>query len=267
VLRNWTRSSAHQSELPFLPVCCSHRRDWSHFDPSSPSRCSAKNTCATPNVEITGRADDKPPARRRRSCSSKTRRQFAIYQKILVQKGYRVLEASDGAIALRVAAVMSAKIDLVLTDVANAQPWRSRNGRRSLKELSPGMRVLFMSGYPKEEVFPDKETAKNTPYLQKPFTSERCFRSALRPRIPIGLCYAARADCAVGAPRRSCVHRHSAVRTVLSWELPPPLTKILERRRRPGDDQKVDHGGDKIAGSELSDPTLQVAFCIPRPDR
>jgi hypothetical protein len=37
------------------------------------------------------------------------------------------------------------------------------------------MRVLFMSGYPKEEVFPDKETAKNTPYLQKPFTSETLF--------------------------------------------------------------------------------------------
>jgi hypothetical protein len=29
-----------------------------------------------------------------------------------------------------------------------------------------------MSGYPKEEVFPDKEVAKVTAYIQKPFTRE-----------------------------------------------------------------------------------------------
>jgi DNA-binding NtrC family response regulator len=41
-----------------------------------------------------------------------------------------------------------------------------------LKELSPGLRVLFMSGYPREEVFPEKGSARETPYLQKPFTSD-----------------------------------------------------------------------------------------------
>ncbi len=97
-----------------------------------------------------------------------------LAKKILAQKGYRVLEASDGAIALRVAAAHVGEIDLVLTDVAMP----NLGGRRmveELKEQSPGMRVLFMSGYPKEEVFPDKQTAKNTPYLQKPFTSETLF--------------------------------------------------------------------------------------------
>jgi DNA-binding NtrC family response regulator len=41
-----------------------------------------------------------------------------------------------------------------------------------LRELSQDMRVLFMSGYPKEEVFPDKAVAKATAYIQKPFTGE-----------------------------------------------------------------------------------------------
>ena len=41
-----------------------------------------------------------------------------------------------------------------------------------LKELSPEMRVLFMSGNPKDDVFPEKAVADRTPYLQKPFTSE-----------------------------------------------------------------------------------------------
>jgi CheY-like chemotaxis protein len=104
-----------------------------------------------------------------------------LAKKILAQKGYRVLEASDGAIALRVAAGHVGEIDLVLTDVAMPN-LGGRGMVEELRELSPGLRVLFMSGYPKEEVFPDKDTAKNTPYLQKPFTSETLFlevRSAL----------------------------------------------------------------------------------------
>lgn len=92
-----------------------------------------------------------------------------LARKILVQKGYRVLEASDGAIALRLAAGHVGEIDLVLTDVA--MPVLGGRGLvEELRELSPGMRVLFMSGYPREEVFPDR--SDRTPYLQKPFTSE-----------------------------------------------------------------------------------------------
>ncbi|HJQ09994.1 MAG TPA: response regulator [Gemmatimonadaceae bacterium] len=93
----------------------------------------------------------------------------SLARKILTQKGYRVLEASDGAIALRVAAGHVGEIDLVLTDVA--MPVLGGRGLvEELRELSPGVRVLFMSGYPREEIFPDKKD--ETPYLQKPFTSD-----------------------------------------------------------------------------------------------
>jgi CheY-like chemotaxis protein len=92
-----------------------------------------------------------------------------LARRILAQKGYRVLEASDGAIALRVAAGHVGEIDLVLTDVA--MPVLGGRGLvEELHELSPGLRVLFMSGYPREEVFPDKKD--QGPYLQKPFTTE-----------------------------------------------------------------------------------------------
>jgi len=95
----------------------------------------------------------------------------ALAKRILTQIGYRVLEASDGAIALRIAAGHVGEIDLVLTDVA--MPTLGGRGMvEELKELSPGMRVLFMSGYPRDEVFPDRSAAANTPYLQKPFTTE-----------------------------------------------------------------------------------------------
>ena len=104
-----------------------------------------------------------------------------LAKKILSQKGYRVLEASDGAIALRLAAAHVGEIDLVLTDVEMPN-LGGRGLVEELSELSPGIRVLFMSGYPKEEVFPDKGSANRAPYLQKPFTGETLFsevRSAL----------------------------------------------------------------------------------------
>jgi len=95
----------------------------------------------------------------------------SLAKKILSLKGYRVLEASDGAIALRIAASHVGEIDLVLTDVAMPN-LGGRGMVEELRELSPDIRVLFMSGYPKEEVFPDKSAAARMPYLQKPFTSE-----------------------------------------------------------------------------------------------
>jgi CheY-like chemotaxis protein len=97
-----------------------------------------------------------------------------LAKKVLFQKGYRVFEASDGAVALRVAAAHVGEIDLVLTDVAMPN-LGGRGMVEELKELSPGIRILFMSGYPKDEIFPEKGSATRTPYLQKPFTSETLF--------------------------------------------------------------------------------------------
>jgi CheY-like chemotaxis protein len=94
-----------------------------------------------------------------------------LAKKVLSQKGYRVLEASDGAIALRIAASHVGEIDLILTDVEMPN-LGGRGMVEELRELSPDMRVLFMSGFRKDEVFTDAKAAANTPYLQKPFTSE-----------------------------------------------------------------------------------------------
>jgi CheY-like chemotaxis protein len=95
----------------------------------------------------------------------------SLAKRILSQKGYRVLEASDGAIALRLAAGHVGEIDLVLTDVAMPN-LGGRGMVEELRELSPEIRILFMSGIPKEDVFPDKVAADRMPYLQKPFTGE-----------------------------------------------------------------------------------------------
>ncbi|MDP9205586.1 MAG: response regulator [Gemmatimonadota bacterium] len=92
-------------------------------------------------------------------------------KRVLSAAGYRVLEASDGAMALLVAAEEVGEIDLVLTDVE--MPTLGGRGMvDELHELSPGMRVLFMSGYTDNEILRRGIRTSETDFLQKPFTAE-----------------------------------------------------------------------------------------------
>jgi CheY-like chemotaxis protein len=99
-------------------------------------------------------------------------------KRVLTEAGYRVLEASDGAMALRVAAEQVGEIDLVLTDVE--MPTLGGRGMvDELHELSPGIRVLFMSGYTDNEILRRGIRTSATEFLQKPFTAES-LRAAVR---------------------------------------------------------------------------------------
>ncbi len=92
-------------------------------------------------------------------------------KRVLSDAGYRVLEASDGAMALRVAAEEVGEIDLVLTDVE--MPTLGGRGMvDELHELSPGIRVLFMSGYTDNEILRRGLRSTEAAFLQKPFTAE-----------------------------------------------------------------------------------------------
>jgi CheY-like chemotaxis protein len=99
-------------------------------------------------------------------------------KRVLSEAGYRVLEASDGAQALRIAAEEVGEIDLVLTDVE--MPTLGGRGMvDELHELSPGMRILFMSGYTDNEILRRGIRTSETEFLQKPFTAES-LREAVR---------------------------------------------------------------------------------------
>lgn len=93
-----------------------------------------------------------------------------LTRRILIEAGYRVLEAEDGAKALRVAADEVGEIDLVLTDVE--MPTLGGRGMvAELNELSPDIRVLFMSGYTDNEILRRGIRTAKTHFLQKPFTA------------------------------------------------------------------------------------------------
>jgi two-component system cell cycle sensor histidine kinase/response regulator CckA len=86
---------------------------------------------------------------------------------MLEANGYRVLAVEDADQAIRACA--DASVDLLLTDVVMP----GVNGRalaERLGEISPRLRVLFMSGYSDEAVHRHGQITASAAFLEKPFT-------------------------------------------------------------------------------------------------
>ena len=88
---------------------------------------------------------------------------------MLVQNGYRVLEARDGHHALRVCETHSEPIQLVLTDLVMPH-MRGVDLAERLRRTRPDLRILLMSGYADEPVV-QRLGRDSMAFLPKPFTS------------------------------------------------------------------------------------------------
>jgi two-component system, cell cycle sensor histidine kinase and response regulator CckA len=91
---------------------------------------------------------------------------------VLRRAGHIVLEAPNGAEALRIAAESEAAIDLVISDMVMP----TMGGRGLAKELEqrmPGIPILLMSGYTRDALDPSSEFAARTAFIEKPFTPEK----------------------------------------------------------------------------------------------
>ena len=99
----------------------------------------------------------------------------AVAREMLERRGYTVLEAPDGATALRLAGKHRGEIHLLLTDVV--MPGGSgRALADQLLGLRPTMKVLYMSGYTDDAVVRHGILQEGIAYLQKPFTPENLAR-------------------------------------------------------------------------------------------
>jgi PAS domain S-box-containing protein len=96
-------------------------------------------------------------------------RQLAV--RILGARGYRVVEAHNGEEALAAMDHTSDGVDLVLTDVVVPDLGTGELARR-VREAKGGVPILYMSGYPREEVIQRGLIAADLPFLQKPFTGD-----------------------------------------------------------------------------------------------
>jgi two-component system, cell cycle sensor histidine kinase and response regulator CckA len=90
-----------------------------------------------------------------------------LVRRILMEKGFQVIEAADGEAALQIAGGYPQPIDLLLTDLIMPKV----NGLVLAERLSrerPGIGVLYMSGYVEKAMLIAKHPESS--FLQKPFT-------------------------------------------------------------------------------------------------
>ncbi len=95
---------------------------------------------------------------------------------VLHHGGYEVAMASDGDEALALYCARPNGIDLVLTDVVMP----NRTGPALVKELrriTPGLSVIFMSGYTGGTASTAVEMPPDATLIEKPFSIERLLRT------------------------------------------------------------------------------------------
>ena len=84
--------------------------------------------------------------------------------------GYAVLEADDGAQALRILQQTSVAIDLLVTDVGLPGGLNGRQVADAGQVLRPAMKVLFITGYVESAVFAQDQSDEVLQVLVKPFS-------------------------------------------------------------------------------------------------
>lgn len=90
-------------------------------------------------------------------------------QRILIQQGFHVIQASNGAEALGVASAYAQPVDLLLTDVIMPKVNGLVLAQRLLQER-PHIGVLYMSGYVEKSMLLAKHP--ESMLIQKPFTPD-----------------------------------------------------------------------------------------------
>ena len=88
---------------------------------------------------------------------------------MLRENGYNVIAAGGAAEALRLAAAYTGHIDLLVSDVVMPDIG-GRALADALQQSRPTVRVLFMSGYPEDEVLRRGVQQDRAAFLAKPFT-------------------------------------------------------------------------------------------------
>ena len=100
-----------------------------------------------------------------------------VATRILRRNGYRVLEATNGADALRVCEAEREPVDLIVTDIVMPGMGGSELARR-IRERQPDARILFTSGYTEDAVVRQSFLQQGEAFIEKPFTPALLTRKA-----------------------------------------------------------------------------------------
>ncbi len=91
-----------------------------------------------------------------------------VTRRILSGSGYHVLTAADGREAIEIVASAGGDIDVLLTDIVMPQMLGQETADR-IRAFRPGVKVLFMSGYPQGLLGTQEEVEADVNLIEKPF--------------------------------------------------------------------------------------------------
>ncbi len=109
-----------------------------------------------------------------------------LVRQMLLQLGYKVLETRQSSDAVGMASQHSGPIDVLLTDVVMPQ-MSGQDIAEKMATVMPGVKVVFMSGYPAGITCGDSMLNPDAFFLQKPFamdTLAQLLRQVLGPINP-----------------------------------------------------------------------------------
>ena len=91
-----------------------------------------------------------------------------LAKRTLTAKGYKIIEAEHGKVALTKFSEFTEKIDLLVTDVIMPQ-MSGKELYKNLEKLNPNLKVLYMSGFTENAIAHHGVLEEGTNFIQKPF--------------------------------------------------------------------------------------------------
>jgi two-component system cell cycle sensor histidine kinase/response regulator CckA len=102
-----------------------------------------------------------------------------VLRRLLQSHGYTVIEASGAAAALRMLREGDCAVDLVITDLVMPDVDGRTLGEQIIGE-HPGVKMLYMSGYPDHMAMKGRALAVADHFVTKPFTQEQMHEAVRR---------------------------------------------------------------------------------------
>ncbi len=185
----------------------------------------------------------------------------------LETQGYRVIDAPDGAAAMKISQAHKGPIHLLLTDVIMP----GMNGRELANQLSPTrpeMRVLYMSGYTENHIGHNGTLDQGITLLQKPFTLPALkakVREVLDTTLPQEIQMSARL--AQPAPMARTRNKISSPFRATRFDLHLPLKYRLvgESGWREGTTENISRSGMLFQAEEPIAPNAQLEINLVLP--
>jgi CheY-like chemotaxis protein len=91
-----------------------------------------------------------------------------LISEVLEEHGYAIVEASDGPSGMRILQ-SAARIDLLITDVGLPNGMNGRQIADAARQMRPGLKVLFITGYAENAVVGNGHLDKGMQVITKPF--------------------------------------------------------------------------------------------------